>query len=366
MTTTPVVTVLQASIVSVVKGFLGRRKDKDNRKRKEIYSGNHIERDGTPRSHVSGAAITVPQSMVIPHTASYGITSMTVKDFLKIHRILPGHNLKLLNLTQSSKTIMVSKTVRRVRKICPNLRSLILENFNFLAPHRKRRVKLEDFPPRLKFLSLRGSVIDIKTLLVSTTRAKTLINLVILDLGSCFFVNDEKAKTQGSSISWPSMPHLQELYLEGCPFLNSSISMQQIAMGSPALRVIDVEGTQFDVKSFQCFQYLQHLEELYVGNTNVDDSYLLSLQQHVLPTLTVVCLVQAHVTEIGLTYLCQSSPGLRLVRLERSRCSYKFVREFQALFPCVKLEWSGGSRMDSVLMHQSCDHYHRKYPPGEG
>lgn len=342
----------EISILPVLKYFLGLRK---GREQENPTDGNTPKEGGVGTLDyvltVSAAVISsAPLGMV-------RVTSTNINDFLKTNRTLSARSLTLVHLSQATNPVVASKTVRRVATICPNIKALSLEGINFLASHCKRRVKLEDLPPELQALSLRGSVVDVKTLMVRRKVDEKELNLTALDLGRCFFVNDSKAQKQ-VSVKWPAMPHLQELYLEGCPFLNTSIRMRDIVSSSPKLCVLDLEGTNIDGEDLRCLEGLSHIQELYVGYTDVDNSFFLSLGQHALTNLKAVCLVQTRTTDIGLIALCQGRPGLRSVRMQKSRCSRDFLEEVDTLLRDVKIEWCcGGNSVCSMFRHQGCEHY---------
>lgn len=108
------------------------------------------------------------------------------------------------------------RALGRIQRRCPRLRHLSIHNFSFRSSSRDKCVRLADFPDSLEQLSLRGSIVGRSSFFKASRQGQCLSRLRVLDLGRCFFVADAEAKP------WPWLPSLSELYLEGCPFLDSA------------------------------------------------------------------------------------------------------------------------------------------------
>ncbi|KAM7303171.1 putative F-box/leucine rich repeat protein [Ixodes scapularis] len=262
---------------------------------------------------------------------------------------------------QEQWNIFISSTkMERLRSICPSVQQLSLEGFNLADPYRKRRSKLKHFPAKLRVLSFRNCIVDIKRLF---SKVAENCALVTLDLGRCFFVSDDASRVDQAS---PSMlSSLRELYLEGYPFLDPSFPLGHVLRVCPSLQVLDIEGTTLGshVILELVALNLPELRELYVGWTNVRDSSVLALTSGQLANLLTVCLVGTKVTNLGLLALCCRCPRLKTLRVDRVWCNEALLEEAKSsLAPNVQVEWcsSRSDNVNNVLRHEGCEHFRER------
>lgn len=256
--------------------------------------------------------------------------------------------------------VVTSSHIRRLRLAFPRLVDVSLEGFNFGAAHRKRRLKFRDFPQRLQSLTLRGSVLDVRTFFAAGPAENG--ELTALDLGRCFFLNDEKARGDHRRVTWPSLPALESLCLEGCPFLISGAVLGDVLMRCPSLQVLDLEGTslQSSIDLALIGQHLPLLRELFIGWTDVNDSSLLALAHGSFQSLVTLCLVGTHVTNLGVLAVCAAFPKLRAVRVSMVRCA---VRKLEQVDVCravsIQVACVRSENVRTVLRHEGCEHFVR-------
>ncbi|CAN7992972.1 unnamed protein product, partial [Ixodes hexagonus] len=260
--------------------------------------------------------------------------------------------------TQGQWNIFISSTkMKRLRFICPSVQQLSLEGFNLAGPCRKRRSKLGHFPKKLHVLSLRNCIVDTKGLFSKVAENSL---LVVLDLGRCFFVDDNVSRVKQARHSL--LPSLRELYLEGYPFSEVSLSLGHVLRLCPSLQVLDIEGTTLasHVILELVAESLPGLRELYVGWTNVRDSSVLALTSGQLANLVAICLVGAKVTNLGLLALCRQCPRLKTVRVDKAQCNEASLEDAKSsLTANVKMEWrsSRSDNVNNVLRHEGCEHF---------
>ncbi|KAK8766993.1 hypothetical protein V5799_006224 [Amblyomma americanum] len=256
--------------------------------------------------------------------------------------------------------VVLSSDVRKLTSLCPRLREVSFDGFSFGAAHRKRRVKLRDFPQGMVSLSLRGCVLDMKTFFSAGPTEHG--ELTTLDLGRCFFLNDDKA-CSGRRPSWPSLPALERLCLEGCPFLISDALLSDVLLCCPALQVLDLEGTllQRSVDLAMIGKCLPKLRELFVGWTDVNDSTFLALQRGSFDSLSTLCLAGTAVTNLGVLAVCGVCPLLRVVRVNMGRCA---VRRLENVDACTSVSFEvacfRSDNVHAVLRHEGCEHFRQR------
>lgn len=292
------------------------------------------------------------------------IVPSRIPEFLKRHHPI-GSGLPLLKISLSNAVsggaewkMVTSTHIRRLCRACPRLIDVSLEGFNFGAAHRKRRLKLRDFPHRLQSLSLRGSVLDVRTFFAAGPAENR--ELTALDLGRCFFLNDEKARNGHRRVAWPSLPALESLCLEGCPFLISGAILGDVLKRCPSLQVLDLEGTSLQscIDLALIGQSLPLLKELFIGWTDVNDSSLLALENGSFESLKTLCLVGTHVTNLGVLAVCAAFPKLRTVRVSMVRCA---VRRLEQVDVCrgvsIQVACVRNENVRTVLRHEGCEHF---------
>ncbi|KAL1421336.1 hypothetical protein MTO96_023297 [Rhipicephalus appendiculatus] len=260
---------------------------------------------------------------------------------------------------------VVSRDIEELSCICPHLREVSLDGFSFGAAHRKRRIKLRDFPKHLTSLSLRNCVLDMKTFFSAGPIENS--ELTALDLGRCFFLNDNKSRSR-RRVAWPLLPLLERLCLEGCPFLISEALLSDVLLGCPSLQVLDLEGTslQSSVDVALIGRCLPKLTELFIGWTDVNDSSFLALERGCFDELVTLCLVGTHLTNLGVLAVCGICPRLRTIRVTMGRSA---VGKLEKVDVChsVSIETAcfSSDNVHAFIRHEGCEHFrqHAKRAP---
>ncbi|XP_075544560.1 F-box/LRR-repeat protein 12-like [Dermacentor variabilis] len=251
------------------------------------------------------------------------------------------------------------RALRRIQSRCPRLRRLRIHNFSFRSSSRDKCVRLADFPDTLEHLSLRGSIVGRSSFFKASRQGQNLSRLQVLDLGRCFFVADAEAKP------WPWLPSLTQLYLEGCPFLDSTGYFQDMLRKLSKLTLLDVEGTYIAENALEIVaSHCSLLEHLYVGCTATKDSSLASMGNFGgMTKLQSICLVQTQVTDVGLLHLARVAPELKVVMLEMDQgMSNQGIAELCDRLPSVAIrigECIG--LVSAVFRHEGCGHYELHY-----
>ncbi|CAN7993910.1 unnamed protein product [Ixodes hexagonus] len=256
------------------------------------------------------------------------------------------------------------RALARIQRRCPRLRRLHIHNFSFRSSSRDKCVRLADFPDTLEHLSLRGSIVGRSSFFKASRQGQCLSKLQILDLGRCFFVADAEAKP------WPWLPNLSELYLEGCPFLDSAGYFQDMLRKLSRLTLLDVEGTYVAENALGTVaSYCPTLEHLFVGCTATKDSSVAAMgNSGGMSRLRSVCLVQTQVTDAGLLQLVRVAPELKLVMLETDQgVSDEGIAEFCDRLPGVAVEIRECiGLVSAVFRHEGCGHYELRFVDAEG
>ncbi|XP_064459021.1 F-box/LRR-repeat protein 12-like isoform X1 [Ornithodoros turicata] len=254
----------------------------------------------------------------------------------------------------------------RIQRRCPNLRGLHIHNFSFRSSSRDKCVRLADFPDTLEHLSLRGSIVGRGAFFKAGSRRGGQkgtgvgpARLRVLDLGRCFFVADTELKP------WPWLPSLAELYLEGCPFLDSAGYFQDMVRKLSHLLLLDVEGSCLFEGALELLAvHCPLLEQLFLGCTATRDVSLTALgAAGGLPSLRCLCLVQTQVTDIGLLTLSRAAPNLRLVMLDSEQgVSDQGVAQLHERLPGVSVQLGECvGLVSAVFRHEGCGHYELQY-----
>ncbi|XP_076316130.1 F-box/LRR-repeat protein 12-like [Tachypleus tridentatus] len=148
----------------------------------------------------------------------HSITTSQVKQLIYYHF---NSFLVELHLRGQSRSLWLTpftpKILAKLQKFSPNLRCLIMEDFNFRSLTSEKCVKLQDFPLTLHHLSIRNSIIDRSVFFYTNIGKPVTFDLEILDLGRCVYLAD------GNIHQWPNLPQLKELFLEGCPFIDKHL-----------------------------------------------------------------------------------------------------------------------------------------------
>ncbi|KAM7305896.1 F-box/LRR-repeat protein 12 [Ixodes scapularis] len=256
------------------------------------------------------------------------------------------------------------RALGRIQRRCPRLRRLHIHNFSFRSSSRDKCVRLTDFPDTLEHLSLRGSIVGRSSFFKASRQGQCLSKLQILDLGRCFFVADAEAKP------WPWLPNLSELYLEGCPFLDSAGYFQDMLRKLSRLTLLDVEGTYVAENALETVaSYCPTLEHLFVGCTATKDSSVAAMgNSGGMSRLRSVCLVQTQVTDAGLLQLVRVAPELKVVMLETDQgVSDEGIAEFCDRLPGVAVEIRECiGLVSAVFRHEGCGHYELRFVDAEG
>lgn len=291
------------------------------------------------------------------------ISPKRISKFVKRHHGGVGlsclRKICLSNCTSGAEwKAVVSRDIQKLSYMCPHLREISFNGFSFGAAHRKRRVKLCDFPKQLASLSLRSCVLDMKTFFAAGLASTS--ELTVLDLGRCFFLNDKFRSER--RVAWPLFPSLERLCLEGCPFLISEALLSDVLLGCPSLQVLDLEGTslQNTVDIALIGRCLPRLRELFVGWTDVNDSSFLALQRGYFDELSALCLVGTQVTNLGVLAVCGICPRLRIIRVTMGRWA---VRNLQKMDICrsvsIEIACFRSDNVHAFLRNEGCEHFWR-------
>ncbi|XP_018494330.1 F-box/LRR-repeat protein 12 [Galendromus occidentalis] len=205
------------------------------------------------------------------------------------------------------------RALAKISKRCPRLRCLKIENFSFRSSSKDKCVRLIDFPSTLEILSLRGSIIGRCAFFkMKPEHVTALDQLRVLDIGRCFFVADAEVKP------FPRLPQLKELYLEGCPFIDTQQYLTDLLTKCSQLTLLDVEGTYIVDHAFTMIaRHCNFLRYLFIGCTSLNDAVVLSLPEGSFANLASLCIIQTAVTDDGLAHLVQILPSLMNVRCDK-------------------------------------------------
>lgn len=290
------------------------------------------------------------------------IAPWRIPKFVKRHHVGVGLScLSKISISNSASgaewKVVVSADVRKLSCICPRLREISLDGFSFGATHRKRRVKLRDFPKHMISLSLRSCVLDMKTFFAEGLAENC--ELTALDLGRCFFLNEGKSSSK-RRVAWPLLPLLERLCLEGCPFLISEALLSDVLLGCPSLQVLDLEGTSLrsTIDVALIGRCLPKLRELFIGWTDVNDSSFLALERGYFEELITLCLVGTQVTNLGVLAVCGVCPRLRTIRVNMGRWA---VRKLEKMDVCrsvsIEIACFRSDNVHAFLRHEGCEHF---------
>lgn len=251
-------------------------------------------------------------------------------------------------------TNIAPSTISILSKRCPRLLHLKIENFAFRSIPRFRLCK---FPLTLEVLRIRGCIVDCHELFeMEPGQTVMLERLRVLDIGLCFFSVDGQVKP------FPKLPHLNELFLEGCPFIDSLQYLTNLLSKCPMLTVLDVEAT-YIVQNALCLIgiYCTNIKYLYIGCTSLNDTVIFNLPARTFLNLRGICIMQTAVTYDGLSQLLQSLPSLTHVRCDlRYLPQETFSRiEAQALSPNrsrIHFEVASLRFQSAVFRSDGCGH----------
>nr|XP_037291838.1 uncharacterized protein LOC119187849 isoform X1 [Rhipicephalus microplus] len=254
---------------------------------------------------------------------------------------------------------VVSRDIQKLSCTYPRLCEISLNGFSFGAAHRKRRIKFRDFPKHLMYLSLRNCVLDMKTFFSTGVIENS--ELTALDLGRCFFLNDNKSRSK-RRVTWPLLPLLERLCLEGYPFLISEALLSDVLLGCPSLQVLDLEGTSLQSSADVALigRCLPKLSELFIGWTDVNDSSFLALERGCFDELLTLCLVGTHMTNLGVLAVCGICPRLRTIRVTMGRWA---ARKLEKVDVChsvsIEIACFRSDNVRAFIRNEGCEHFNQ-------
>lgn len=248
-----------------------------------------------------------------------------------------------------------------LRRRCPNLESLIIENAFFQEQSCDVRIRTQDekkfhktflpkdsadeedmelfcvscaseestldqfapeyLPEKLRVMSLRNSQFFTSHF---ASRIDVLIpHIEVLDLSPYLCV------TENIVPFFSRLTNLTELYLARCPVTSKGV--EKLLQAVRNLKVLDLENTGVCSETFQALKrYGQSLEKLYFGSTFVEDSYLTFEDENEFDNLRVLCLRSTYVTPRGLEGLFHFYPHLHSVDV--SQCEVEEIWTNQRYF----------------------------------
>ncbi|OQR70942.1 hypothetical protein BIW11_11298, partial [Tropilaelaps mercedesae] len=243
-----------------------------------------------------------------------------------------------------------ARKIKDLAKACPCIKQLSVEQMNLRASGRNRCVSLEHFPSTLTTLSIRDSLVEVNTFL-RTTQDPAFTNMRVLDLGGTI-------NACGANYAWPPMENLEELYLEGARGLSSVKFLQNILVNCPALKAIDLEGTDVDSDVMVTLaSFANHLRKIFLGFTDLRDSGLYALNQRnlVFRSLEVLCLADTTVSQLGLDQLRRSAPKLREVTV--NRCVVLEDVQDDDVFLPLRVYRIHNVHIGAVFRNRGCEHF---------
>lgn len=224
---------------------------------------------------------------------------------------------------------------------------------NFCARGRHRYVSLEHFRATLTILSVRDLLVEMNAFL-NSSQISSFINIRVLDLGGTI-------NACGVDSEWPKMDNLEELYLEGARGLSSGDFLKNILVNCPALKTIDLEGTDVDSGVMVTLgSFAVYLENVFLGFTEArDDSfYLLGQRNLIFRFLEVLCLADTSVTQYGLSQLRRYAPKLREVTVNRNRVSEDAQRD---VVLSLRVHRVCNVHIGALFRNKGCEHFKMAY-----
>lgn len=248
-----------------------------------------------------------------------------------------------------------------LRRRCPDLESLIIENAFFQEQSCDVRIRTQDekkfhktflpkdaadkvdielfcascaskestldqfapeyLPKKLRVMSLRNSQFFTSHF---ASRIDVFIpQITVLDLSPYLCV------TENIVPFFSRLTNLAELYLARCPVTSKGI--EKLLQTLRNLKVLDLENTGLNSETFKALKNYGHsLEKLYFGSTFVEDSSLTFENEIAFDNLRVLCLRSTYVTPRGLEKLFNFYPHLDFVDV--SQCEVEEIWTNQRYF----------------------------------
>ncbi|CAG7826544.1 unnamed protein product [Allacma fusca] len=223
-------------------------------------------------------------------------------------------------------------------QICPSLRpnpsDINLTNLYLIRQRLDKSIfNLSSLPPSLRVLHLSGTIISNVTEQSGYFKniSEALPNLEDFDLTDCTWVPSH------SLLGISKLPALKRLSLRGCREIGNCLAYSSLAFrfGFPSLKVLDVTNTQFGTGEFHSISLLKNLEELYVGeydlqqNSNAIQDF--SLHELIgLAHLQKIDLSGQDITDTGLNVLVRV-PSLRRIDAHFTAITSGAIERFKQL-----------------------------------
>lgn len=266
-----------------------------------------------------------------------------------------------------------------LRRRCPNLESLIIENVFFQEQSCDVRIRTQGEKKFHKTFLPKGSADeeDMKQFCASCASEESTLDqfapeylpkkLRVMSLrNSQFFTSHFASRidvpipqinvldlspylclTENIVPFFSRLTNLTELYLARCPVTSKGI--EKLLQTVRNLKVLDLENTGVIPETFEALKnYGQSLEKLYFGSTFVEDSYLTFENENAFDNLRVLCLRSTYVTSRGLENLFNFCPHLNSVDV--SQCEVEEIWTNQCYF-----------YMHNTLISNNafCDHFRK-------
>ena len=297
------------------------------------------------------------------------VTPSTFKDMIKATseaKILDTtHQLAIHGSLRTRKDFIKSTRIKELRKICPSIKSLTLQNLNLHARPKNRRMRLADFPANIEVLSLRDSSFEPKTFF-SKMSVKKMEKLRVLDVGRTIYVG--KGVYDPEAAAWPRIESVRELYLEGSPQLGSALFLEKLLAKYPNLEVLDLEGTELrDDDLVTIARLVPRLRELHLGFTNLGDTAVFQLVKSGLrfEFLEKLCLSETKIRDSGFESIVRWCRALRCITVKRAFVGAEALAAALKIAPDLKVKRVEMSTIFVLFRDQGCNHFELNHNPRE-
>ncbi|XP_064479558.1 F-box/LRR-repeat protein 12-like isoform X2 [Ornithodoros turicata] len=238
---------------------------------------------------------------------------------------------------------LTSFTLPELSVRCPNLHSLFLSDMCLAFNTNGSVVTLNDFPPSLRRLGIRSSLLHIQKFFTDDPE-QVLPDLVYLDVGLCNLMNTNALERLSS---WGSSLHA--LGLERCTRIGDD-SLERVPELLQSLVVLDLEGTGVSEEGFgRLLRTATNLQQLYVGQSKFAGQSLHLMKLGSLPKLRRICLRDTEVNADTILRLVKVAQNLEVIYLSTGALVEGCAPN--ACFSSCKIVVSG------VLETKTCGHF---------